>query len=97
MTEIAEAEPMSVEVLVAQAQAGRSWVAVDERDRAVGYVVVTVIDDAAHVEQISVDPDHQGQGLGRALLHAVEHWAAAKDMTAMALTTFDQAPWNRPL
>lgn len=97
MTDIAEAEPMTTATLVAYAQAGRSWVAVADRDRAVGYVVVDLIDGCAHVEQISVDPDHQGHGLGRALLHEVERWAAARDMTAMTLTTFDQVSWNRPL
>ena len=97
MVDVAEAEPMATAILAAYAQAGRSWVAVDDRDRAVGYVVVDVIDGSAHVEQISVDPDHQGQGLARALLDEVERWAAARDMTAMTLTTFDKLSWNRPL
>jgi GNAT superfamily N-acetyltransferase len=97
MADIAEAEPMTTATLVAYAQAGRSWVAVDERCRAVGYVVVDLIDDCAHVEQISVDPDYQGQGLGRALLDEVGRWAAAQAMTAMTLTTFDRVSWNRPL
>lgn len=97
MTDIAEAEPMAIAALVAYSEAGRSWVAVDDQDRAVGYVVVDVIDDAAHVEQISVASDYQGRGLGRALLVEVERWAAGRYMTAMTLTTFDQVPWNRPL
>jgi GNAT superfamily N-acetyltransferase len=97
MTDIADAEPMTTATLVAYAEAGRSWVAVDDRDRAVGYVVVDLIDGCAHVEQISVDPDQQGQGLGRALLDEVGRWAAVRDVTAITLTTFDQVSWNRPL
>lgn len=97
MTDIAEAEPMAVAVLATYAQAGRSWVAVDDRGRPVGYVVVDVVDSAAHIEQISVDPDYQGRGLCRALIDEVERWAAASDMTAMTLTTFDEVPWNRSL
>lgn len=62
-----------------------------------GYVVVDVVDSAAHIEQIGVDPDYQGRGLCRALIDEVERWAAARDMTAMTLTTFDEVPWNRPL
>lgn len=97
MADIADAEPLAAAALVAYAQAGRAWVAVDHRDRAVGYVVIDVVDGCAHVEQISVHPDHQGQGLGQALLDEVERWAASRDMPAMTLTTFDQVPWNRPL
>ncbi|MDA8312761.1 MAG: GNAT family N-acetyltransferase [Actinomycetota bacterium] len=97
MADIADAEPMAAATLVAYSQTGRAWVAVDDRDRAVGYVVVDVVDGCAHVEQISVDPDHQGRGLGRALIDEVERWAAARDMPAMTLTTFDHVSWNRPL
>lgn len=97
MADIADAEPLATAALVAYAQAGRAWVAVDDRDRAVGYVVVDVVDGCAHVEQVSVDPDYQGRGVGRALLDEVERWAASRDMPAMTLTTFDQVPWNRPL
>jgi ribosomal protein S18 acetylase RimI-like enzyme len=90
MTHIAEAKPMTTATLTAYAQAGRSWVAVDDSERAVGYAVVDLIDGCAHVEQISVDPDHQGQGLRRAL-------GGGAGLTATALTTFDQVPWSRPL
>jgi ribosomal protein S18 acetylase RimI-like enzyme len=62
MAEIAAAEPMSAEVLVDYAEAGRSWVAAGDLDRAVGYVVVDVIDGSAHIEQICVEPDQQGRG-----------------------------------
>lgn len=88
---------MAIATLISYAEAGRSWVAVDDRDRAVGYVVVDIIDGFAHVQQISVDPGHEGQGLGRALLDAVERWAATLTMSALTLTTFDHVPWNRPL
>ena len=60
--------PPSVEELADYAAAGRSWVAVGTSDQPVGYVIVVVIDGNAHVEQVSVLPDHQGLGVGRALL-----------------------------
>lgn len=97
MAEVAADDPMSAERLVAYARAGRSWVATDRSDRVVGYVVVELIDGCAHVEQISVDPEHQGQGLGQALIDEVERWAAARGLEAMTLTTFAEVPWNRPL
>lgn len=97
MPDIAAAEPMATDTLLAYARAGRSWVAVDEDDRAVGYVVVDVVDGCAHVEQVSVDPGYQGRGLGRALLDEVTAWARQHGRPAVTLTTFSHIPWNRPL
>lgn len=97
MADIADNEPMSVQVLDAYASDGRSWVAVDEQDRPIGYVVVDVVDGDAHIEQISVHPDHQGRGLAHALIDQVRAWAAARGMAAVTLTTFTDVPWNRPL
>lgn len=97
LPDIARAEPMPEEELAAYAVAGRSWVAADAHDDAVGYVVVDIVDGCAHVEQISVHPDHQGLGLGRRLLDEVEVWARAQGMPALTLTTFADVPWNGPL
>ena len=97
MAAIAEDEPLPLDTLAAYAAAGRSWVAVDGPSRVVGYVVVDVVDDHAHVEQISVRPDQQGRGVGRALLDRVATWARDTGRTAITLTTFTDVPWNRPL
>jgi GNAT superfamily N-acetyltransferase len=58
------------------AEEERSWVVVDCTDEPIGYVLVDVVDGCAHVEQVSVRPDHQGTGLGRALLESVRAWAS---------------------
>jgi GNAT superfamily N-acetyltransferase len=97
MDRIADSDPMSVEVLEEYARCGRSWVAVDECDRPVGYVVVDVVDGNAHVEQISVLPEYQGRGLGKDLLEGVQAWATEVGCLALTLTTFIHVPWNRPL
>lgn len=97
LPDIAAAEPMARDTLVACARAGRSWVSVDQGDRAIGYVVVDVIDGCAHVEQVSVDPGYQDRGVGQALLDKVATWATRQAMTALTLTTFAEVPWNRPL
>jgi GNAT superfamily N-acetyltransferase len=96
LDDVADAEPPSAEVLAAYARAGRSWVAVDDGDRPVGFVVVDLVDGTAHVEQISVRTDRQGVGIGQSLLARVEGWAREKGMTALTLTTFTDVPWNRP-
>jgi GNAT superfamily N-acetyltransferase len=97
--EIADHEPASLAVLAGYAADGRAWVAADPGDAGavVGYVIVDVVDGAAHVEQVSVRPDRQGLGVGRALLDRVGEWAAATGRTALTLTTFSDVPWNRPL
>lgn len=97
LPEIAEAPPMPADRLAGYAVAGRSWVATDVADDAVGYVVVDVVDGSAHVEQLTVHPDHQGLGIGRRLLDEVERWAGDQGLAALTLTTFTEVPWNAPL
>jgi GNAT superfamily N-acetyltransferase len=95
--DVADEEPASVESLAEYALDGRSWVAVDARDDPLGYVIVDVVDGQAHIEQISVRPDHQGNGLGRALIARVCAWTRHRGLTAVTLSTFATVPWNRPL
>jgi GNAT superfamily N-acetyltransferase len=94
---VADHEPAPVETLARYAMAGRSWVAVDERDRPVGYVVVDEVDGDAHIEQISVRPDHQGAGVGRTLIDRVRAWSASTGRSSVTLTTFADVSWNGPL
>jgi GNAT superfamily N-acetyltransferase len=62
----------------------------------VAYVLVDVVDDAAHVEQVSVHPAHAGRRLGSALLDVAAAWAAENQLAAVTLTTFTDVPWNAP-
>jgi GNAT superfamily N-acetyltransferase len=97
MESIADTEPASVDTLTAYAVAGRSWVALDAHDCPIGYVIIDSVDGNAHVEQISVRPDHQGKGVGRALIDRVRVWAEETGRAAITLTTFGAVPWNGPL
>lgn len=97
MHEVAEDEPMTAGQLIAYSRAGRSWVSTDRDDHPTGYVLVDLIDGFAHVEQVTVHPDHQRQGLARALLDEVERWAAERGVPALTLTTFRHVAWNQPL
>ena len=92
MEEIARDEPPPVAELEAFRAAGRAWVAVDERDRPVAYLLSSVLDGCAHVDQVSVAPSHARRGLGAAL---IDHLAATA-RTALTLTTFRDVPWNGP-
>ena len=94
---VADDEPASVEILATYLEDGRASVAVNDDGHPIGYILVDVIDGAAHIEQVSVTPDWQGHGVGRALIEHVEAWATSKGVTALTLTTFGLIPWNRPL
>ena len=94
---VADSEPASVDELAEYAAQGRSWVAVDAADQPVGYVLVDEVDGNAHVQEVSVRPDRQGQGVGHALLDRARMWAIESGRPAISLTTFAEVPWNRPL
>jgi len=96
MTEVAEDEPSSLELLEGYRAAGQAWVAVDADDEPLAYIVAELLDGNAHVEQVSVHPDSSRRGIGRALVERVVDWATGRDLPAITLTTFADIPWNAP-
>jgi len=96
MADIATDEPADVSQLAEYLADDRLWVCVDEQDQPVGYVQIDVVDGCAHIEQVSVHPDHAGKRLGRKLIDRVESWAAQRGLAALTLTTFRDVPWNAP-
>jgi GNAT superfamily N-acetyltransferase len=95
MPEIADDEPLTIAELARYQADGRAWVHV-EGTRPVAYLLVAPVDGHAHVEQVSVHPDYARRGVGARLLGAAEHWALARSMTTVSLTTFAEVPWNGP-
>ena len=86
--DIADHEPRSVEAFVAYANAGRCLVACDSTDRPIGFLLVDDIDGNAHIEQMSVEPEHQGMGVGRSLIEQAQAWAKNNRRPGVTLTTF---------
>jgi GNAT superfamily N-acetyltransferase/catechol 2,3-dioxygenase-like lactoylglutathione lyase family enzyme len=72
------------------------WVACETHDVAVGMVIASVRDGAAHIEEMDVLPPHGGRGLGTLLLDQVCAWAQAQGHPAVTLSTFRDVPWNAP-
>jgi GNAT superfamily N-acetyltransferase len=93
---VADDDPGSVEELGSFADAGRAFVSVDEDDRPTGYLLLDVVDGTAHVEQVTVHPDHARRGIGRALLDRGAAWARAQGLPEVTLTTFVEVAWNGP-
>jgi ribosomal protein S18 acetylase RimI-like enzyme len=96
MPEIAAHEPPSVAELEAFVSTGHAWVAVDSSDHPVAYLLSDVVDGCAHIEQVSVAPEHARRGLGASLIDRLEADAAARHQPALTLTTFRDVPWNAP-
>ncbi|MBY8878772.1 GNAT family N-acetyltransferase [Actinacidiphila acidipaludis] len=99
MPEIAEDEPLPLDVLGRYRDAGLAWVVTDAAAPTglpVGYLLADRLDGDLHVEQVSVHPGSARRGLGRSLLeHAAAH-AARQGAPALTLTTFSRVPWNAP-
>lgn len=96
MEAVADDEPLSVADLAIFQEDGRAWVATGQGDKPVAYLLVQVVDGGAHIEQVSVHPDHSRQGIGRVLLDTAEIWAAGLGLSALTLTTYANVPWNAP-
>jgi GNAT superfamily N-acetyltransferase len=94
MADIADAEPYSEAELAA---AETVLVAIDDAGEPVGYAMVGLVDGHAHLEQLSVLPEHGGRGIGTALLEAVAEWATARGVAEVTLTTFRDVAFNAPL
>jgi GNAT superfamily N-acetyltransferase len=96
MAAVAEDEPPSLAVLLAFQQAGTAWVYVDDDDVPVAYLIADLVDGSAHVEQVSVHPNHAGNRIGNALVERLADWARERGVTSMTLTTFTSVVWNGP-
>ena len=86
--DIADHEPRSVEIFVAYANDGRCFVACDNTDKPIGFLLVDDVDGNAHIEQVSVEPEHQGMGVGRSLIEQARAWAKDNRRPGVTLTTF---------
>ncbi|MFE7355616.1 GNAT family N-acetyltransferase [Streptomyces sp. NPDC057543] len=96
MTAVADDDPPPLDLLDGYRRAGRAWVAVDDDDRPVGYLIADPVDGAAHIEQVSVHPSVARRGLGSTLIDHLAGWAADARLDALTLTTFSHVPWNAP-
>lgn len=93
MPEIADDEPPSADHL---ASGAALYVATDDEDQPVGYALVDLVDGHAHLEQLSVVPEHGRRGIGQALLQAVVDWARARGDEEITLSTFRDVAFNAP-
>ncbi|WP_144876552.1 GNAT family N-acetyltransferase [Microbacterium sp. 1.5R] len=68
----------------------------DSDSSPVGFVHVLDADGAAHLEQLSVLPEHGRRGHGRRLVEAALDEARRRGYSRMTLRTYADIPWNAP-
>ncbi|WP_305092497.1 GNAT family N-acetyltransferase [Prescottella sp. R16] len=75
---------------------GRAWVWAHRDRPAAAFCLVDIVDGCAHIEQVSVHPDHARRGIGAHLIDHVAEWARDRGLPEITLTTFTDVPWNAP-
>jgi GNAT superfamily N-acetyltransferase len=96
MPEIADDEPPPLAELARYHHARLAWVAANDADTPVAYLIADRVDGNLHVEQVSVHPDSARRGIGRLLLDHLADHARSEGAPALTLTTFTEVPWNAP-
>ncbi|MFC4127514.1 GNAT family N-acetyltransferase [Nocardia rhizosphaerae] len=96
MAAVADDEPPAADTLRAFIADGRAWVWADANDTPVGYLVLGLVDGQPHIDQVSVDPAHAGNRIGKRLIDHAVSWAKACGLHTITLTTFTEVPWNGP-
>ena len=97
MAAIADDEPPALDVLAWYQRDGRAWVATDSTDGPIAYILLDVVDQFAHIEQVTVHPRYARRGIGRALIEEAARWATARGLDWLTLTTFkERSPGTPP-
>ena len=93
---IADDPPDDDATMLAYIRDGRAWTAVNVDGEAIGYAVASVVDNDAHLDQVSVAVAEGRKGVGTALIAAVTEWARTNGLDALTLTTFADLAFNGP-
>lgn len=72
------------------------WVAVDECNEPVGFIMTQDLPESLFIHELSVCRKWQGQGIGKKLVQTVIDEAKVKKYSLVTLTTFRHVPWNAP-
>jgi GNAT superfamily N-acetyltransferase len=79
-----------------QQEEGLVWVVVCDEEP-VGFAVIHhSIDAQPFLEEMSIEPQHTRRRLGARLLETICDHARGSGASYIALTTFDDVPWNAP-
>lgn len=76
--------------------AGIFFVAVDDEDVPVGFALCERFEESLHLHELGVQPDQQGQGIGRSLIDRVAAAARERGCSHVTLTTYRDVSFNGP-
>lgn len=77
--------------------ARRAWAqGEDPEEIPVGFALVIHVDEAPHIQEMDVLPDHGRRGLGRSIVRKVIEHCRAAGHEKLTLTTLKNVPWNGP-
>lgn len=96
MEAVADDDAPPLALFEAHLAEGRVWVWGQRKQPPAAFCLVEVVDGTAHIEQISVRPDHARRGIGAALIDHLDQWARDRGLPEVTLTTFRDVPWNAP-
>ncbi|MGD8327587.1 MAG: GNAT family N-acetyltransferase [Sphingomonadales bacterium] len=95
LDKIADHNPLEAEEHALAIEEGLSFV-VEADEEPVGFLVADWMDEALHIAEISVHPNHGGHRLGEVLINAAKGLCAEKGKSQLTLSTFRDVPWNAP-
>jgi GNAT superfamily N-acetyltransferase len=95
MDDVANGGLMPANFILSFTRFGGALVA-DVEGTVAGFALVAAYDRHAHLYEVSVAREFQGQGVGRKLVEGACSWAVSQDYKALTLSTFSDVPWNAP-
>ncbi|KRE23118.1 GNAT family N-acetyltransferase [Agromyces sp. Soil535] len=96
MDEIADDAPIAASEFEHCIARGDAWIMTTDDGSPVAYLLLEGVDDALHVEQVTVHPSYARRGYGAQLLEVARRRSVESDVAVMTLTTFRDVPWNAP-
>ena len=89
-------EVSTVEEFEEARKRGHLWVALAPDGEVIGFALVIILDQCAHLDELDVVPEHGRKGVGSKLLAIVCQWAREAGYSKVTLSTFRHVPWNAP-
>lgn len=90
------ADRVPLDMLQAAQKENMLWVAVDDHDSPVGYLLLQIVTGLPLLAQLDVHPTHGRKGLGTALIaHGISQ-VQEIGFNDLYLTTFSHVQWNAP-